>query len=332
MMWRTWNLGRVRGVAVMVDASALILVLYLGLRSLDQFRTYFDGGQLGLLVLVIVIGYLASIVLHEVGHVVAGRMFGIHSRAIVLHGFGGMAFLDETPDTPMKQAVISAAGPATNLVLWKLLESLVPSQLALGATSTTIWLGVSIVASANQWFGIFNLVPAPPLDGGSIMEALVWRSTGDRTEAFRTSGTIGLGALGVVAVLTAMRVEPFQWGILLFLGFICVPVCLARRSGEFGPSPMVSSGSAPRSRPPKQRPAGEAELEQLRVRAISQAREFGDAEAHSVHVLLSLAHARYSPVGLMLASFGVTYSDLWDLARQHAPMVLNMKPPQESRN
>ena len=89
MMWRTWNLGRVRGVAVMVDASALILVLYLGLRSLDQFRTYFDGGQLGLLVLVIVVGYLASIVLHEVGHVVAGRMFAGYDHSAPLRAQKG---------------------------------------------------------------------------------------------------------------------------------------------------------------------------------------------------------------------------------------------------
>lgn len=334
MVWRTWNLGRFRGVSVLVDASALILVAYLGLRSLDQYNQYFAGGQLFLLIAVIVVGYLLSILLHEVGHVLMGRVFGIRSRAIILHGFGGAAFLDEVPDTPLKQAAIAAAGPFTNIALWWILTPIAEDRIATASGVSTFWVGMAIVASANQWFGIFNLVPAPPLDGGSIMEALLWSTTKDRSEAFRLAGTVGLGALGVVLLLAFQRVYPFEVGVVIFLGIICGPVCWARRSGAVGGG--LAGGirmSAPsRSAPTPKRPAPEtAELEQLRIRAISQAREFGHAEVTSAHVLLALANARYSPVGLTLSTFGTSYSDLWDIARQQASMVTNLQPPQESK-
>ncbi len=332
MMWRTWSLGRIRGVAVMVDASALFLVLYLSLRSLDQYSDFFEGSRLASLVLIIVVGYLLSILLHEVGHVAAGRVFGIRSRSIVLHGFGGAAFLDEIPDTPLKQGVIAAAGPVTNLLVWQVLEPMAESRISTGpGTVSTIWLGLAIVASANLWFGLFNLIPAPPLDGGSIMEALIWQSTRDRGDAYRHAGTVGLGALGVVALLAANKVYPFQFGILIFLGFICVPVCLARRSEGGGsiPTPTISS-DAGRAR--KKAPAPQAdEIQLLELRATSQAREFGNEEVTASHVLLALANARYGQVGLLLASFGTNYSELWDAARAEATMVTAIRPPGLSR-
>lgn len=336
MRSRSWNLGQIRGVSVLVDASALFLVLIPGAYSYDSYRQYFSGQDLFLLVLVIVVGYLISIVLHEAGHVVAGRIVGIRSNAVVLHGFGGLAFLDEIPDTPMKQAFVSAAGPLVNLMIWLFLEPLATDQLnsmtSLGTTGV-VWIGVLAVAGGNQFFAIFNLVPAPPLDGGSVMEAFLWRATGDRAEAYRQSGTVGLGAIGVAAVLALAGVGPFTLFSVFFLALFCGQYCMLRRQGV-GMAMLGSTNSGPAPKKPRTEPRqaqSDQELEHLRTRAISQAREFGDREATSAHVLLAVSQARYSPVGLMLATFGVTYSDLWDLARQNASMVLNMTPPEESR-
>lgn len=119
---------------------------------------------------VLVIGLLISILLHELGHAWAGRLFRVDTRAIELNGLGGLChFARSLPASVLARTVVGLAGPFANLVLWIVFGwlgtvagasgALLPAQILL----TLAW--------ANKLLLIFNLLPAFPLDGGRVLEA-----------------------------------------------------------------------------------------------------------------------------------------------------------------
>ena len=161
----------------------------------------------------------ASVLAHELAHGGAARIVGSQVREYVITFWGGHTSFGADLRTPGASALVSAAGPAANLVLagagWLVLGALTPG------------LGAVIVAAltyANLVVALFNLLPGNPLDGGRILEALIWKLTGNRE-----TGTIGSGWVGrilavviglVVIGLPLLRGERAQvstavWGLLV---------------------------------------------------------------------------------------------------------------------
>ena len=104
----------------------------------------------------------ASVVLHELGHAIAARVFGIRTAHITLYPFGGVAAIQGMPRDPRQEAIIAIAGPAVNGALFVVFGGLF---LAFGGW----WLGT--IALLNAAMGVFNLIPAFPMDGGRIFRA-----------------------------------------------------------------------------------------------------------------------------------------------------------------
>lgn len=148
--------------------------------------------------------FSASILLHELGHAVVALRAGLTVRRITLQLLGGATEF-ERPGEPGKEARIAAAGPLVSLgvagALWALASVLDPSSLG-GAV-------VRLLAILNLLIGVVNLLPALPLDGGQVVSALVWRSTGRRHSGILIAGWSGRVLAGLVLggalVLPAVR-------------------------------------------------------------------------------------------------------------------------------
>lgn len=146
-----------------------------------------------------VAGYLVSVLVHEVGHTVAARHFGIGVRRISLLFYGGAAELESSPPDPVSEFWVALAGPIASAAC--AVVAVVGHRYAIGAEA---WLSAGILGAlawANVAMVVINLLPGFPLDGGRVVMALVWWGTGDRRLAHRVVSFSGL-AMGVSLLST----------------------------------------------------------------------------------------------------------------------------------
>jgi Zn-dependent protease/CBS domain-containing protein len=129
----------------------------------------------------------ASILIHELAHSLVGRANGIPVSGITLFIFGGVSRFEGEATSAPAAAWISFVGPLASFVLAALFYGLSLLSARSGPLSTVF----GYLAGANAVLGIFNLLPAYPLDGGRVLHALLWRATGDRARATQMSVRIG---------------------------------------------------------------------------------------------------------------------------------------------
>lgn len=198
------NLGRIAGIPIRLHWSFFILMaVYAG-------SSLFTGGVSELLSTLLVLGALfATVVLHELGHALAGRHYGIPTRSITLWPFGGIAAMEGMPTKPRQELVVALAGPAVNAVLAVLIGSL---WLLLGGGMGVL----AILTAINVIMGVFNLTPAFPMDGGRVLRALLARRMG----YFRgTRAAILVGRVLAWGFVILGLVEAW-WSLLLVGGFV----------------------------------------------------------------------------------------------------------------
>ncbi|MDQ4045090.1 MAG: site-2 protease family protein [Chloroflexota bacterium] len=173
------------------------------------------GGGVGplLLGLVFVLLIVVSVVVHEFGHVMMAREFGVRVLDVTLWPFGGVARIEQIPAQPRAEFMISLAGPAMNFAIFVallpvlLLVGLIGGRDALLAGAelfdriTLVGL-LTYVALTNLFIMAFNLVPAFPMDGGRVLRAILADVVG------RDRGTAIAVALGTLLALAAVG-----WGI-----------------------------------------------------------------------------------------------------------------------
>ncbi|MBE1493915.1 Zn-dependent protease [Amycolatopsis lexingtonensis] len=121
--------------------------------------------------------FLASLLAHELGHAIAARSRGLAVDRVTLWLFGGSTEMSEDPPTPRTAFAVAVAGPVTSLLAGA--GFLGASLLASGVVGVTVnWLGWT-----NLVLAVFNLLPGAPLDGGRVLQAIVWKRTGDKRRA-----------------------------------------------------------------------------------------------------------------------------------------------------
>jgi len=190
------RIARLAGIPIRIHLTFFLLLLWFGKVSSDQGQGFLDGVVLMLLL-------FGCVVLHELGHALTARRYGVETREIVLYPFGGVARMDRIP--PGKaELLIALAGPAVNLVLAALLGlALVglsgdtpDAPLAIVTEGTIVWQLLYV----NLSLFVFNLIPAFPMDGGRVLRAALAIGLGE-TRATNIAAAIGqVLALGFAAV------------------------------------------------------------------------------------------------------------------------------------
>jgi Zn-dependent protease/CBS domain-containing protein len=114
--------------------------------------------------------------LHEFGHILVARRFGVKAPDVTLWPFGGIANLDQIPEKPSQEFLIAIAGPLVNVAIFLLLllylGSTTPAAALMQVDESNVGLAAKL-AGANLFLALFNLIPAFPMDGGRILRALL---------------------------------------------------------------------------------------------------------------------------------------------------------------
>jgi Zn-dependent protease len=189
-----FQLVRVAGIPVRIHWSFGLLILWVVYTAIS----YDLGWQATLMSIAIVLTIFLCVVLHEYGHALTARQFGVDTKDIILSPIGGIARLDFIPENPREEILIAIAGPAVNLVIATVLLGIAifftPYWVDLG--SRQFW-GldyaqpiVIIIAKINLILLAFNMVPAFPMDGGRVFRALLSIPFG-RVRATMYAGLLG---------------------------------------------------------------------------------------------------------------------------------------------
>jgi Zn-dependent protease len=145
--------------------------------------------------------FFVSVLAHELAHAVIARRRGVPVSQFTLYVFGGPGSVEESASDARSEAVIAGAGPLVSLAAAALLlggwvASSDASQASLLIGGVCWWAGM-----ANLLLGVFNLMPAFPLDGGRLMRALFWAMTGNYLTGSRRSALVGSWiGIGLVAL------------------------------------------------------------------------------------------------------------------------------------
>ncbi|MBA4187132.1 MAG: hypothetical protein C0467_03855 [Planctomycetaceae bacterium] len=200
-MFRSLKLGKVFGIELFVHGTFWLLPLFV------LFSGMADGDGLAAVGtdVALVFAIFACVALHELGHALAARAYGIGTRDITLYPLGGIASLERMPENPGREIAIALAGPAVNVVIAGALFS-----GFVGAAFLTTWtpseqisgfdLFFSRVMLANIVLAAFNLLPCFPMDGGRVLRALLATQL-NRVRATEIAVSVGsVVALGFIAV------------------------------------------------------------------------------------------------------------------------------------
>ncbi len=213
MKW-SWKLTRLAGIDIYVHATFFILIAWIALSYWQVEGTLaavFNG-------IGFILALFTCVVLHELGHALTARRYGIRTRDIILLPIGGVASLERMPDDPKQEMTVALAGPAVNLViafglwLWLSLgKTLVPVE----DISLTGGMFLERLMVVNVILAIFNLLPAFPMDGGRILRAALAMRMG-HNRATQVAAKIGQG-LALWLGLLGLLYNPFLLFIALFV-------------------------------------------------------------------------------------------------------------------
>jgi Zn-dependent protease len=177
-MLRSWKIGRAFGIAVYVHWSFLLLLGWVILSGPPGADRISYGIYMGGLLLAV----FGCVLLHELGHALTARAFGITTRSITLYIVGGVARLERMTEKPWEELWIAIAGPAVNVAIAALLTVglligfvISPQNIVLlpevPATHVSQFMAHLLVI--NCFLVVFNLIPAYPMDGGRVLRALL---------------------------------------------------------------------------------------------------------------------------------------------------------------
>lgn len=209
------NLFRVGGIQLAVHFSFFLLL------AVNAFDGWAEAGWPGLWWnSAVLVAFFACVVLHELGHCFTAMRYGITVPRILLLPIGGMAEFDGIPRQPRRELLITLAGPAVNFaiagLLWLVLPPTTPAANAdATAVIPTLVESAHLLLTWNLAMGLFNLLPAFPMDGGRILRAAL-ASRMNYLRATFWAATIGKVIAGVGAVV-AVFYEPLLAALFAFI-------------------------------------------------------------------------------------------------------------------
>jgi Zn-dependent protease/CBS domain-containing protein len=242
MNMRGFRVGRLFGIDVRIDWSWAFIFVLLTWNLAAVFSLWHPTwSSLETLAVAVAasVAFFLCILLHELAHSLAAQAYGTRVHSITLFLFGGVSDIEREPRSPGAEFITAIVGPLTSIVLGiaflTLASSVTPlpgaastdegraAVMRLGPLSTLlVWLG-----PINIVIGLFNLIPAFPLDGGRILRAILWMLSGNLRQATRGAAAVGqvIGWLFIaagIAMTFGLYVPFFGTGIVggLWLAFI----------------------------------------------------------------------------------------------------------------
>lgn len=213
MKW-SWKIGRFAGIDVLVHATFFLLIGWMGVSFWMQDRSI----NAVLSGVGFILALFASVVLHEYGHALTARKYGIQTRDITLYPIGGVARLERMPDKPIQELWVALAGPAVNVVIAAVLFvwlQVTGSLLPLSELSMTSGSFLERLMITNLILVGFNLIPAFPMDGGRVLRALLALRM-EYTRATQLAAILGQG-IALVFGFIGFFSNPFLLFIALFV-------------------------------------------------------------------------------------------------------------------
>lgn len=213
MRW-SWRIGTIAGIGVYIHATFWLLILFILYADWSQGHSLATAVGGAIFVMVI----FGCIVLHELGHALTARRFGIRTKDITLLPIGGLARLERMPDDPWQEFWVALAGPAVNVVIAGALFVILSALGISPELKQFHWVGGNFLNKlivVNLWLVGFNLIPAFPMDGGRVLRALLATHM-EYTQATHLAARIGQG-LAYLFGLVGLFTDPFLLFIALFV-------------------------------------------------------------------------------------------------------------------
>ena len=206
-MLTSWKIGRVAGINLHLHPTFLLLLAIFAARG-------------GLDAAAMVAAVFGCVLLHELGHALTARMYGIRTRDITLSIIGGVARLERMPRSPGAELLITLAGPLVNVCIAATIAAslMAASAFAPFASEGSLGAFAGQLLVINVVLAVFNMIPAFPMDGGRILRALLSRPLG-RYRATEIAAGVGR-VLAVSLPLAAMFYGVFHWEQLLLAAFV----------------------------------------------------------------------------------------------------------------
>jgi Zn-dependent protease/predicted transcriptional regulator len=211
MKW-SWKIARIWGIDVYIHATFLLILGFVAYNYWVQFERL-NAVISGVL---FILALFACVVLHEYGHALTARRFGVKTRDITLYPIGGVARLERIPEKPIEELWVALAGPAVNVLIALVLALYLfatgefePSNVS----SMTTGDFLPRLLAVNAALVAFNLIPAFPMDGGRVLRALLAMRM-DHLRATQIAASIGQGLAFVFGLLGL-----FGNASLLFIAF-----------------------------------------------------------------------------------------------------------------
>lgn len=211
-------LGQYQGIKVFIHWTFSIILVWILIANARAGVAIMDTAWS----IFFILSLFFCVILHEFGHALTAKKYGIKTRDIILLPIGGLARLEKLPEDPYQELWVAFAGPLVNLGIFTLLVIVIsatgfdPSslnELHLNQDSILLYL-----ASSNLILALFNLIPAFPMDGGRILRAILSIRM-SRVKATEIAGGIGQ-FLAMGFVLLGLFYNPFLVliGLFIYLG------------------------------------------------------------------------------------------------------------------
>jgi Zn-dependent protease len=210
----SWNLGRAFGIPLYIHWSFWLLPLWV------VVATRALGGVELAMNLAILAALFGCVLLHELGHALTARYYGIGTRSITLYPIGGVARLERLAEKPTQELWITVAGPAVNLAIATLLTAVL--LVVGGFDPGLIWgslAGVFLIRLLflNLIMVVFNLLPAFPMDGGRMLRSLLAMGLG-QLRATRIAVNVGIVMAALLGIGGTLYLgNPWLLAIALFV-------------------------------------------------------------------------------------------------------------------
>jgi Zn-dependent protease len=214
------NLGSVSNIKINLHWTFFFLIAWIVFSELNR------GGTINSILfnLALVLAVFVCVVLHELGHALTAKRFGIETKKITLLPIGGIASLQSIPESPKQELLVALAGPLVNVIIAVILFFIIPVDelMHLNFTETFeilmsfTWQNfIFFLFIVNLGLVVFNMIPAFPLDGGRVLRALLAMKM-ERVKATQIASNIGQ-VIAVFFLLIGLLFNPILIFIALFI-------------------------------------------------------------------------------------------------------------------